>query len=99
MIRHIVAWRLTAADPAQKQRDAERIAVGLQELVPVIDEIQNLTVGVDLGVVEGNWDLVFWADFASLAALEAYQAHPAHVAFAALPRELATERVCVDFEL
>ena len=99
MIRHIVAWKLKATEPAEKEEAARRLAVGLQELVPIIPEIQHLTVGADLGVVDGNWDVALWVDFASLADLDSYQSHPAHVAFAALPRELTADRVCVDLDL
>lgn len=99
MIRHIVAWKLKATEPEEKDAAARRLAVGLQELVPVIPEIQHLTVGADVGAVDGNWDVAFWVDFASLADLDAYQSHPAHVAFAALPRELTSDRVCVDLDL
>ena len=76
MIRHIVSWQLSEADPARKAVHAAEIAARLGALVGVVDEIRALRVGAD--VAGGtNWDVVLVADFDDLDAVGRYQVHPA----------------------
>lgn len=61
--------------------DARRAVVdGLRALPGAVPALLTLTVHEDLGLREGNADLVFVAGFADEEGWREYQAHPAHVA-------------------
>ncbi|TFC27091.1 Dabb family protein [Cryobacterium sp. TMT2-18-3] len=95
MIRHIVSWQLAPADPAQKAAAAAGIAVRLEGLVGVVDEIRSLQV--DFDVAGGtNWDVVLIADFDDLDAVNRYQVHPAHQAAGTFIRSVVSSRMAVD---
>lgn len=98
MIRHIVTWRLAAADPEQRRQDAEGVKSrleGLRELVAA----ERIDVGIDLGETEGNWHVVLDSDFATREDLAGYQTHPAHLEAAAFVRSVTEARSCVDYQL
>lgn len=59
---------------------APAIAEGLRGLVGVVPGLLTVRAGLDLGLREGNGQLVFALDFDSPEAWAAYGAHPAHVA-------------------
>lgn len=97
MIRHIVSWRLAAADAAQREADARGIKERLEALRGVVPA-ERIEVGIDLGELEGNWHVVLVSDFATRADLAAYQAHPQHEEAAAFIRSVVDARSCVDYE-
>jgi hypothetical protein len=99
MVRHVVAFRLKARDAAERAADAVRIQDALQSLRGRIDEILDLHVGIDLGLVDGHWEVVLVSDFIDNAALERYQAHPEHVRVAQGISGLVSDRAVVDYEL
>lgn len=96
MIRHIVTWRLSATDPAQRQTDAEGIKSRLEGLRGVV-AAERIDVGIDLGETDGNWHVVLDSDFATRDDLAAYQVHPAHQEAAAFVKSVAEARSCVDY--
>ncbi|WP_144875917.1 Dabb family protein [Microbacterium sp. 1.5R] len=77
MVTHIGLLTLqeTATDA-----DRQAIGDGLLGLVGQIDGLEAVRVGTDLGLKDGNGDLLFQLDFASEDAWRAYAAHPAHQA-------------------
>ena len=98
MIRHIVAWKLTADDPETKTAVSARIRDGLEGLRPHIPEIKELSVNENVVITELNWDLVLVADYDSPEALTAYQVHPEHQKVSAMITSLVSARASVDFE-
>ena len=98
MIRHIVSWRLAAADPEQRRADAEGIKSRLEALRAVV-AAERIDVGIDLGETEGNWHVVLDSDFATREDLAAYQTHPAHLEVVAFVRSVVEARSCVDYQL
>ena len=98
MIRHIVTWRLAAAEPDQRRADAEGIKSRLEGLRGVV-VAERIDVGLDLGETEGNWHVVLDSDFATTDDLAAYQTHPSHLEAAAFVRSVAEARSCVDYQL
>ena len=98
MIRHIVAWKLTADDPETKRAVSARIRDGLEGLRPHIPEIKELSVNENVVITELNWDLVLVADYDSPEALTAYQVHPEHQKVSAMITSLVSARASVDFE-
>ncbi|MDO9395645.1 MAG: Dabb family protein [Herbiconiux sp.] len=99
MIRHVVAWKLSATDPAQKQADAATITTLLSGLVGVVPSISALSVGPNMAYADVNWDVVLVADFETLADLDAYQQHPAHLAVVPEVKARAAARASVDIEV
>ena len=99
MVRHVVAFRLRAKDATRRAADSRRIQEDLQSLRSQIDEILDLHVGIDLGLVDGHWEVVLVSDFSDNAALERYQAHPDHVRVAQGISGLVSDRAVVDYEL
>ncbi|MET0297777.1 MAG: Dabb family protein [Microbacterium sp.] len=77
MVMHI--GLLTLIDSATVE-DRRAIADGLLGLVGRIDGLERVEVGTDLGLKEGNGDVLFRLTFASEDAWRAYGAHPAHQA-------------------
>ena len=94
-ILHIVSWKLTATDPADKAEHAAQMAARLGALVGVVDEIRSLRIGPDV-VGGANWDIALVAEFDDQAALGRYQVHPAHVAAGAYGRAVVADRMAVD---
>jgi hypothetical protein len=94
-ILHIVSWKLTATDPAEKAEHLAGMVDRLGGLVGVIDEIRSLRIGPDV-VGGANWDIALVAEYDDEAALARYQVHPAHVAAGAYVKSVAAERMAVD---
>lgn len=77
MIRHVVTFRFEAGTT---RGDVEHLTRGLDSLPVEIGEIVSYVHGPDLSLVDGTWDYVLVADFASVADYRRYAAHPAHLA-------------------
>jgi hypothetical protein len=96
MIRHVVVWKLSAAEPAQRRTDAAGIREKLAPLVGVVPGLRSLSVGADTGSTDGNWDVVLVSEHDDEAAVAGYQVHPAHVEAAGWIRTVVAQRACVD---
>jgi hypothetical protein len=99
MIRHIVAFRLNATDPHQRQVDVAGMRSRLEPLARNIPRVLDLRVHSDLGLVDSHWHAVLVSDHPDNAALEAYQTHPEHVAAAEWVNTVVADRAVVDFEI
>jgi Stress responsive A/B Barrel Domain. len=97
VIRHLVFWKFSTQEPAERAALVAEMDRRFGALVGVIDGTERLEVRADLGETAGNWDVVLDADYRDAAALAAYQTHPAHVEVASWVRSLVVERACVDF--
>lgn len=98
-IRHVVSWKLNAVDPAQRAEHTEQISQALQSLLPIIPEIESMTIGKNVLFAKDNFDMVLVADYSDADALRAYIEHSEHRRVAGFIRPLVRERACVDFEL
>ena len=100
MIRHVVAFQLTAASDAERAADISGMQERLTALVGVVPGLQSISLKPDLGLLEDHWDVVLVSEHDDVAALEAYQAHPAHQEAGAFIRSVtSSDRVTVDYEL
>ena|SRR5690349_19909914 len=99
MIRHIVAFRLSAADPAQRKLDVAGMRDRLEPLAGSVPGVLDLRVHSDLGLVDSHWHAVLVSDHPDHAALEAYQTHPHHVAAVEWVNTVVADRAPVDFEI
>ncbi|HEY4226081.1 MAG TPA: Dabb family protein [Pseudolysinimonas sp.] len=98
MIRHIVAFRLSSADPAERARQSVGIHDRLTSLVGVVPGLLRMDVAPDLGVVDSHFHLVLVSEHDDAPALAGYQAHPAHVEASAWVGQFVAERAIVDYE-
>ncbi|GAB3617306.1 Dabb family protein [Okibacterium endophyticum] len=98
-IRHIVIWKLAAADAATKAEHTAEIERRFNELVPEITEIQSLRISGNVAYHNVNADVVLIADYENVDALERYQAHPRHHEVAAFVRSVVSERSSIDITL
>ncbi|WP_040166346.1 Dabb family protein [Microbacterium gorillae] len=98
-IRHVVAWKLTAADDTERAADAARIARELNALQGVVPELISITAGAECVFPGENFDVAVVADVADAEALARYKSHPAHIAAGAFIGSVTAERVAVDFTL
>ncbi|WP_424449180.1 Dabb family protein [Microbacterium arborescens] len=98
-IRHVVAWKLAAEDPATRAEHAAEVTRRIQALVGVVPSIRSLSIGPNTAYPEVNGDVAVVADFDDLAGLEEYQVHPAHQEVVAYVRGVVADRIAVDFEV
>jgi hypothetical protein len=76
MFRHTVMFRWAPeASPERRARTLEELA-GLGDRV---SDLGTLRVGVDAGLVAGNFDVVVTVDFADAGGYLAYAEHPEHL--------------------
>lgn len=100
MIRHIVAFNLTAAADSERAADISGMQERLAALVGVIPGLRSMSLKPDLGLVEGHWDVVLVSEHDDNEALEGYQTHPAHLEAATFIRSVTnSDRVTVDYEV
>ena len=99
MIRHIVAFRLSAPDTRQREVDLAGMRERLESLTRSVPDVLDLRVHGDLGLVDSHWHAVLVSDHPDNAALEAYQVHPEHVAAAEWVSTVIADRAVVDFAI
>lgn len=100
MIKHIVMWRLKeAAEGASKLENAAKMKAMLEALKPVIPQIQNLEVGMNMVEANAAYDVALYSEFAGLEDLDIYQKHPDHEACKEFIGKIVSERAFVDYEV
>ena len=77
MLRHVAMFRWSREVPGGER---EKAVDALREWARAAEEFGNVTVGVDAGLREGNYDVVVVADFADEERYRAYDQDPRHVA-------------------
>lgn len=92
MITHVVA--MTFLDKANREEAKRR----LESLTEQIDQIDSMTVGLDVVGDPMGADLVLITTHADVAALKGYQGHAVHQEFGGWLRPLLASRVVVDYE-
>jgi hypothetical protein len=99
MIRHIVTFRVHAVGVSEREVALARLRTELEALLPLIDDVETLHVGIDNGSVSGHWDAVLVSEHPDYDALGRYQTHAAHVRVLAIVAELVAEKSVVDYEV
>ncbi|MEV0585381.1 Dabb family protein [Nonomuraea sp. NPDC050310] len=92
MLHHVVLMKF--ADPA----DAPKAKELLDGLNGRVEQIEDLTVGLDTLGTPVSYDLCLITVHASPEALRGYQEHPAHLEVAAWLRPRLAARAVVDHE-
>jgi quinol monooxygenase YgiN len=99
VIRHIVAFRLSAPDPHQREADLAGMRERLEPLAHSVPGVLDLRVHGDLGLVDSHWHAVLVSAHPDNAALETYQGHPEHLAAVEWVNTVVADRAVVDFEI
>ena len=95
MLTHVVVWKYhTDIDPEVRE---EHVRL-LRALMPVIKELESLTVGFDVVKLPRSFDTGLVAVFRDRAALDAYTIHPDHIKVAAFGKTISEQVASVDFE-
>ena len=77
MVRHLCLIKYK--DPAAVDAAAQaKITEAYLKLPSIIDGIASMTVGRDLGLLDGNFDFAIQAEFRDRDVFLAYSTHPAH---------------------
>ena len=97
-VKHIVIWKLAAADETGRAAASARISELLTGLVGTVESIRSLAVGVNGAYPDANSDVAVVSDFDDWEGLEAYIVHPAHQEAATEIRTLVTDRSSIDYE-
>lgn len=96
-VRHVVVFRFT--DEATDAR-VDALAAGLDTMPEAVGLMLDYRHGRDLGLLEGTWDYVVVAEFATSDDFMAYRDHPDHQALIRdLVEPIVAERVSVQHEL
>ncbi len=75
MLRHVVMMQLS---PSITKDQLQAIVDSLRALPDVVPEIQSYSVGLDMELVDGNFDLVVVGDFEDVDAFRGYSANADH---------------------
>jgi hypothetical protein len=97
MLRHIVMMKFRNRETAKET--AGKVKKMLDGLVPVIDELKRMEVGINVNTKPAAYDLVLTADFDDEAGLNAYRAHPDHVKILDFMKEVVDKTTVVDYYL
>ncbi len=100
MLRHIVMWKFKSeAEGNTRQANMERVRTELYALVPIIPEIKEMEIGLDVSHTDMSADLVLITKFDSIEALKTYANHPEHLKVSAFVRKVIESRTVIDFEI
>ena len=93
MIKHVVMWKFKEGTTDKMNEFLE----GLKGLVGQIECLRSLQVGTNCNPKE-KFDAILICQFDNMDDLNSYANNPRHLAVASICREIALERVAVDFE-
>ena len=97
MFRHVAVFRFT---PESTREQHEAVIVALRTLPSIIPELRDYRVGLDAGLVEGNFEMAVVADFDDEAGWRAYTADAEHQRIIAeLIRPILADRSAVQHDL
>jgi hypothetical protein len=99
LIRHIVMWKLKAAEGATREQNALQLKEKLEACRDAVPGMVRLEVGIATPGLASTCDVVLVCDFADKAALDAYQVHPAHQLVKTFLAPIRESREAVDYEI
>jgi hypothetical protein len=99
VIKHIVMWSLRGETPAERRRNAARLADSFHSLRGQVPGLLHLEVGIDGSGVDYACDVVLYSEFATQADLDAYASHPEHLRVKQEVGDMRTARHQVDYEV
>lgn len=98
MLKHIVMWKFKdAPEGAGKEENLRKAKSLLDSLSPIIPEIKDFEIGIDILHSDSSYDLVLSSTFENQNALSIYQKHPEHVKVVEFLRKAQSAKVVVDY--
>lgn len=98
MFKHIVMWKLNEDSLSNtKEGNAELIKSTLEQLPPLISQIDSYEVGINLQDGDRTLDIVLISEFKNQNDFEIYRTHPDHIKAVEIIRELSQKAHFVDF--
>ena len=98
MVKHIVAWKLKSfAGGRNSQENARIMKERLEGLKGKIKEILHIEVGINVNSSSSAYDVVLCSEFLDLESLDVYQKHPDHLEVVEFVKEVAQDRIVVDY--
>ncbi|GAA2178521.1 Dabb family protein [Leucobacter tardus] len=98
-LRHIVSWKMSGADRAERDAQAADVIAALLPLRETVPSLRALSVHRNELFDGDNFDVTLIADFDDAEGLAAYASHPDHVEAGAVIKANASGRVATDFTL
>ena len=95
MLRHIVMMKFKQQENAGVL--SEKVKMMLDNLVPVVDSLKRMEVGINVNTKPSAFDLVLTADFDDEAGLNEYRSHPDHVKILDFMRDVVEKTAVVDY--
>ena len=97
MFKHIVMWRIKAAEGSTQAETTSLFKQKLEALRGCVPGLLRLDAGIN--ALPGNdvSDVVLYSEFTDKAAYEAYAKHPMHVDVVEFAKTVRTERRSVDY--
>lgn len=94
-------WKLLEeANGKSRKENAEEFKARLESLIPKIDAIKSLEVGIGYIEAEGAiFDMVLTTTHDSKEKLTEYAVHPDHQEVVAFAKDIVAERRVVDYEI
>jgi hypothetical protein len=97
VFRHVALFRFTDDSSEQQHRDVIDTLRGLPAIIP---EIRDYHIGLDAGLVDGNWHAAVVADFDDESGWRTYTADAEHQRIIAEQlRPILADRAAVQYEL
>lgn len=98
MIIHNIAFKLATDDAALRAEQASEFKTRIESLGGRIPGLKSISVGVDVGRIDGHFDLVLISTHDTYEDLVSYQAHPLHQEVIEFGKAIVSDRACVDYE-
>ena len=97
MFRHVVMWRIKAAEGSTQSETASMFKQKLEALRGCVPGLLRLEVGIN--ALPGNdvSDVALYSEFTDRAALDAFLNCPAHMEVVEFAKTIRTERRSVDY--
>ena len=99
MIKHIVMFKLKAADGKSEYENALEAQKRFDSVIANVKELKKGELVINSkDAPDNNYTIALICDFETIDDLNAYQVHPAHVEFGKFISTVKTDRACVDYE-
>lgn len=100
VIKHIVMWKLKDfAENASKRENLVTVKGLLDACSQIVTGILKYETAIAQPNFDATYDIVLYAEFASIAALDAYNRHPQHQALKPFVAAVREARQCIDYEI
>ena len=87
------------SDRGKAQELSRKVKEMLENLVPAIDQLKRMEVGLNINTKPSAFDLVLTADFDDEEGLNAYRVHPEHVKILDFMKDTVEKTAVVDYIL